>query len=85
MAPPAKPVGPSPPHSRLQHQLIPQLELLIGIDVTPDVILGALAQYLLVDTCSVLGTAQAHHRGGGGCSTRNSVPLRNAHILATEP
>ena len=54
----ANPVCPRPTHLARQHQLVPELEQLRGIDIEPHVIVGSLAQYLLVDAHPITSIGQ---------------------------
>jgi hypothetical protein len=47
------PRSPGIPDGRGKHQLVPELEQVVGLDVEPHLALGALPQNLLVDAGSI--------------------------------
>jgi hypothetical protein len=50
---PEEPVCPGPSHGRGQHELVEEFDELVNIDVEPNVVLGAFAKNLLIDTEAV--------------------------------
>ena len=46
---PLEPVDPCPTDSGRQHELVEHVQQLVGVDKSSDIVVGAFAEYLLVD------------------------------------
>jgi hypothetical protein len=83
---PSEPAGPRLAHRRREHELFPQVEKLVGVDVVADVVVGAFAKHLFVDTSTVGPVAQV--AGEGWAASANvegklnpAVRLRDGGIV----